>query len=118
LAWECAGLLVGDANEGAMARATERVRDLGGGWVVLDEAGEVAAELPLRIGATCSDLDVEETATLLDAVERALRSRGVGVERPLLALQTLSFTGMPALKLSFSGYADVLDRELVGLDPE
>lgn len=117
LTWERAGVLVVGTEEGAMARAAERVRELGGGWVVVDGGGEVTAELPLRIGATCSDLDVEETATLLGTVERALRAQGADVDRPLLALQTLSFTGVPTLKLSFSGYADVLNRKLVGLDP-
>ncbi|WP_336364166.1 adenine deaminase C-terminal domain-containing protein [Halalkalicoccus salilacus] len=117
ITWERAGVLVVGAEEEAMSRAAERVRELGGGWVVVDEGGEVTAELPLRIGATCSDLDLEETATLLGTIERALRSQGADVERPLLAVQTLSFTGVPALKLSFSGYADVLNRELVGLDP-
>lgn len=117
LTWERAGVVVVGADEDAMAAAAGRVRELGGGWVVIDERGEVAAELPLRIAATCSDLDPEETATLMGTVERAMRSQGVGVDRPLLALQTLSFPGVPALKLSFSGYADVLNRELVGLDP-
>ena len=36
----------------------------------------------------------------------------------MLALQTLTFPGVPALKMSFSGYADVFARETVGLSPE
>ncbi len=113
LTWERPGVAVVGADEASMALAAERVEEMGGGWVVAD--GEVVAEAPFRVGATCSDLDVEETATLLGAVESALRGRGVGIEKPLLAVQTLSFPGVPSLKLSFSGYADVLNREVVGL---
>ncbi|MDL5361465.1 adenine deaminase C-terminal domain-containing protein [Halalkalicoccus sp. NIPERK01] len=111
--WELPGVVVVGADETEMARAAARVEEMGGGWAVAD--GEVVAELPLRVGATCSDLDVGETATLFGTVESALRARGVGIDRPLLAIQTLSFPGVPALKLSFSGYADVKERELVGL---
>ncbi|MFC6904014.1 adenine deaminase C-terminal domain-containing protein [Halalkalicoccus tibetensis] len=113
LTWERPGVAVVGADEASMALAAERVAEMGGGWAVAD--GEVVAEAPFRVAGTCSDLDVEETATLLGAIESALRSRSVGVERPLLAVQTLSFPGVPALKLSFSGYADVLNREVVGL---
>lgn len=112
ITWERPGVVVVGADETAMGRAAARVEEMGGGWAVADE--EVVAELPLRVGGVCSDLDVEQTATLLGTIESALRSRGVGVENPLLALQTLSFPGVPSLKLSFSGYADVLNREIVG----
>ncbi|MCL7417216.1 MAG: amidohydrolase family protein [Halalkalicoccus sp.] len=113
ITWECPGVVVVGADETEMARAAARVERMGGGWAVAD--GEIVAELPLRVGATCSDLDVEETATLLGTIESALRSRGAGIDRPLLAVQTLSFPGVPSLKLSFSGYADIRARELVGL---
>lgn len=113
LTWERPGVAVVGTDETEMARAAARVEEMGGGWAVADDG--IVAELPLRVGATCSDLDVGETGTLLGTIESALRSRGVGVGRPLLAVQTLSFPGVPSLKLSFSGYADVRARELVGL---
>ncbi|WP_122090578.1 adenine deaminase C-terminal domain-containing protein [Halalkalicoccus subterraneus] len=113
LTWERPGVAVVGADEHEMARAAARVAEMGGGWAVADDG--IVAELPLRVGGTCSDLDVEETATLIGTVESALRARGVTVENPLLTVQTLSFPGVPSLKLSFSGYADVLDREIVGV---
>jgi adenine deaminase len=81
------------------------------------EDGEVLAELPTRVAWVCADLEVEETAKRYDAVETALRRLGADGDRPMLALQTLAFPGVPALKLSFSGYADVLNREIVGVTP-
>lgn len=113
ITWERAGVLVVGTDADSMASAAKRVRELGGGWVVVDDG--VLAEVPFHIGGTCSDRDIEETATLLGTVEDALYSLGASVDRPLTGLQTLTFPGVPALKLSLSGYVDVLNRELVGL---
>ena len=110
------GVLAVGENDEAMRTAVERVAEMGGGWAVVDE-GEVVAELPTRVAGVCSDLEVEETAKLYDAVESALRRLGADVERPMLAVQTMTFPGVPRLKFTFSGYADILNREVVGLPP-
>ncbi|PSP55037.1 adenine deaminase [Halobacteriales archaeon QS_1_67_19] len=127
--WETTGVLAVGANGGAMRTAVARVNEMGGGWAVVGDGGsgsdgssdssegEVVAELPTRVAGVCSDLEVEETAKLYSAVESAVERLGVDADRPLLALQTLTFPGVPKLKLSFSGYADILNRERVGLTP-
>jgi adenine deaminase len=112
--WEATGVLAVGANDADARAAVARVAEMGGGWAVVED-GEVLAELPTRVAGVCSDLEVEETAKLYDAVEAALRRLGADGDRPMLALQTLAFPGVPALKLSFSGYADILNREIVGL---
>ncbi|PSQ48216.1 adenine deaminase [Halobacteriales archaeon SW_6_65_15] len=112
--WETTGVLAVGANDADARAAVARVAEMGGGWAVVED-GEVLAELPTRVAGVCSDLEVEETAKLYDAVEAALRRLGADGDRPMLALQTLAFPGVPALKLSFSGYADILNREIVGL---
>jgi len=50
-------------------------------------------------------------------VSSALRELGARLEEPALILQALSFTGVPSLRMSFSGYEDVFARETVGTDP-
>jgi adenine deaminase len=112
--WETTGVLAIGTNDEDMRAAVSHVNEMGGGWAVV-EGGEVVAELPTRIAGVCSDLEVEETAKLYDAVESALRRFGADADRPMLAVQTLTFPGVPQLKFSFSGYADILDREVVGL---
>ncbi|WP_458187601.1 adenine deaminase C-terminal domain-containing protein [Haladaptatus sp. NG-WS-4] len=114
LTWELPGVVaVGSGDD--VRHAVAHVNDMGGGWAVVKD-GDVVAELPTRVGGVCSDLEVEETAKLYGAIGNALRRLGVDVERPMLALQTLTFPGVPSLKLSFSGYADIFAREIVGLD--
>lgn len=115
MTFESTGVLAAGASDGDIATAVERVVEMGGGYAVVRD-GESVADVPFRIGGCCSDLEVEETAKLVDAVEAAARGLGVTVEQPLLSLSTLSFVGVPAFKLTFSGYADVLNRTVVGLD--
>ena len=123
--WETTAVLAVGADDDAMAAAVERVADLGGGWAVVESGSETAsrdppevlAELPAPVAGVCADAPVEDVAAGMDAVEDALGRLGASGDRPLLALQTLAFPGVPALKLTVSGYADVLDRELVGLTP-
>ena len=114
--WETTGVVAVGADDEAMRTAVGRVNEMGGGWAVVEDE-EVVAELPTRVAGICSDLEVEETAKLYSAVESAVHRLGANVERPMLALQTLTFPGVPKLKLSFSGYADVPNREVVGLEP-
>ncbi|WP_227373623.1 adenine deaminase C-terminal domain-containing protein [Haladaptatus halobius] len=116
LVWEVPGVLAAGSGDD-MRRAVVHVNEMGGGWAVVRD-GDVVAELPTRVGGVCSDLEVEETAKLYGAIESALRTLGAEVERPMLALQTLTFPGVPSLKLSFSGYADIFSREVVGLRTE
>ncbi|WP_135852781.1 adenine deaminase C-terminal domain-containing protein [Halorussus salinus] len=116
LVWETTGVLAIGADDDEMRTAVERVAEMGGGWAVVDD-GEVVAELPTRVAGVCSDLEVEETAKLYDAVESGLRRLGADADRPMLAVQTMTFPGVPKLKFSFSGYADILNREVVGLTP-
>jgi adenine deaminase len=112
--WETPGLLAVGASDEALLSAARRLVEIGGGWVVLQD-GEPISELPMRIGAVCSDLEVQETAKLYAATTSACRTIGCHVERPLLSIQTLTFPGVPALKFGFRGYRDVLNREVLGL---
>jgi adenine deaminase len=116
LVWETPGVLALGSGED-LREAVAHVNEMGGGWAVVRD-GDVVAELPTRVAGVCSDLEVEETAKLYTAIESAFRSLGTDVERPMIGIQTLTFPGVPSLKLSFSGYADIFSREIVGLTPE
>jgi adenine deaminase len=114
--WQTPGLLAVGADEDAMRRALEDVVDMDGGWVVRGPE-TTRATFPTPIGARCADADLAESAAMLADVSAALRELGARLEEPALVLQALSFTGVPSLRMSFSGYEDVFARETVGLDP-
>ncbi|MFB6081739.1 MAG: adenine deaminase C-terminal domain-containing protein [Halanaeroarchaeum sp.] len=116
LTWETTGVLAVGTNDSDMHHAIATLEGLGGGWaVVADET--VVATHATPIGATCSRRPVEETADRYDAVDRALGDLGTTADRPMLGLQTLSFVGVPSLKIGFDGYADIRAGEVVGLTP-
>ncbi|MEE6210043.1 adenine deaminase C-terminal domain-containing protein [Salarchaeum sp. III] len=114
ITWETAGVLAVGTNDADMRTAADRLAELGGGWVVVDE-DEVVTELPAPLYGFCTTRDVTETEQHIGAVEEALRGLGATADRPFLALQTLTFVGVPSLKLTVDGYADVKNKETVGL---
>ncbi|ELZ18017.1 adenine deaminase [Haloterrigena salina JCM 13891] len=114
--WETPGLATVAADTADAVVAAERVAELGGGFAVARD-GAIVADLPTPVGATAADAPVEEVAAGVEALEATLRESGVGVADPLLTVQTLIFVGVPTLKLTASGYADVLGRSRVGLEP-
>ncbi|MFP4626651.1 MAG: adenine deaminase C-terminal domain-containing protein [Natronomonas sp.] len=102
------------SDDHAMASAAERIDEIGGGWVVVD-GGEITAEDSRPIAGAAPDRSIAEVRSSQRAVMDALH---VGRSDARVGLASLTFTGVPALKLSFTGYADVLNRDLVGLTPD
>ncbi|MDS0477021.1 adenine deaminase C-terminal domain-containing protein [Natrinema sp. 1APR25-10V2] len=114
--WQTPGVLAVGADEDAMRRAIADVVEVGGGWVVRD-AETSRVTFPTPIGARCADCDIAESAERVAAVTETLRELGARLDEPALILQALPFTGVPSLRMSFSGYEDVFERKTVGLDP-
>ncbi|TYL36097.1 adenine deaminase [Natronococcus pandeyae] len=115
--WEVPGLLTVAADTDDAVVAAEHVASMGGGFAVARD-GSVVADLAMPVGATAAEAPLPRVAEEFKILENALYELGTDIERPLLTLQTLTFLGVPTLKLTPSGYADVLDRSLVGLDLE
>jgi len=114
--WQTPGVLAVGADEDAMRRAIADVVEVGGGWVVRDsETARVS--FPTPIGARCADCDIAESAERVADVTETLRELGACLDEPALILQALAFTGVPSLRMSFSGYEDVFERKTVGIDP-
>lgn len=104
--------MVGVDDE-TIQKAGERVAELGGGWIVVDEEGH-RTELPLELAGLCADRAPKATSKGMDAVSQTMQELGVSVDSPLLAVATLSSVGVPSLKLPFSGYVDVLEGRVKG----
>ncbi len=115
--WEATGLVTVAADADDAVVAAECVASMGGGFAVARD-GEVVADLAMPVAGAAAELPPERFAAEFEALEEPLREAGVEIDRPLLTAQTLTFPGVPALKLTASGYADVLGRAVVGLEPE
>ncbi|ELY57675.1 adenine deaminase C-terminal domain-containing protein [Natronolimnohabitans innermongolicus] len=115
--WERIGLTTVAADPADAVVAARRVAELNGGFAVARD-GDVVADLELPVAGVASNAPLEDVADGYEALEDALRRGGVEIDDPLVTLETLTFPGVPALKLTPSGYADVLGQQVVGLDPE
>lgn len=112
--WEANNPVALGVSDGEIAFALDRVRALGGGAVVCAD-GRVLAEFPMPVAGVMSDATAEVAGRQIGEFQRAVRSLGSTLENPFLSLQTLSFTGLPWLRLTDRGLADIRRRELVSL---
>ena len=115
LTWDAGNLLVIGVSDREMALAANRLLDLGGGLVVA-AGDQILAEMPLAdhgtdIRATPARVDMRQ----IKALEQAFRTLGSGLERPFLTLQTFCFTGLPFIRLTDKGLADIRGKKVVSL---
>ena len=100
-------ILMGDDNA-SMAKAANRLKEIGGGMVIVDSASGEVHSLTLDIGGLMSSRDAES----LQSDSRALieRAHSMGVKREYEAFMSLAFLSLaviPKLKLTDAGLFDV-----------
>lgn len=95
-----------------MAAAVNRLRDLGGGFVVVRD-GAVLAELPLPIAGLMSDMRYEDVRAALLPLRQAAKSLGTTLAEPFLQVAFLPLPVIPHLKISDKGLVDVTRFELL-----
>ncbi|MBN2232477.1 MAG: adenine deaminase [Deltaproteobacteria bacterium] len=110
LNWEAYQPTVYGATEAEMATAVNRLIELGGGIVVV-RGTRVLAELPLPVGGVLGDLAIEEIEAREHLIVAALAELGSELDNPFFHYQTLSFTGLPFIRLTDRGIFDVRRRQ-------
>jgi len=105
-AWDASDIIVVGADDADMATAVNRIHDLQGGSVVI-ENGSILAELPLPIFGILSDLPMEEVAQKIETVKKAVTSLGVTFPDPLLTLITLTGAAIPYLRICEEGLVNL-----------
>jgi adenine deaminase len=106
LNWEAYQPTVFGASEAEMSLAFNRLLEIKGGIVIVLGL-KILAELPLPIGGICADLPLEEINRREKKIESALETLGSKLDNPFFHYQTLSFTGLPFLRLTDKGLYDV-----------
>jgi adenine deaminase len=114
VAHDAHNIVVVGIDDGDMARAVQRLGELGGGIVVL-EAGEVSAELPLPVAGLLADAPLAEVIEKSLACNDAARALGWSGATPFLTLSFLGLSVIPSLKITDRGLVDVDRFELVPL---
>jgi len=93
-------------NDEDMALAANRLREMGGGFVVV-QGGKVLAELALPIAGLMSDRTYEDVREALIPLRRAAKSLGTTLAEPFLQVAFLPLPVIPHLKISDKGMVDV-----------
>ncbi len=114
LSHDAHNIVVVGVDDAAMARAVGRLRELGGGIVVVEEQG-VRAELPLPVAGLLSDRPLAEVLEASRAINAAAAALGVTFPAPFQMLAFLALSVIPALKITDRGLVDVNRFELVPL---
>ncbi|MBW1889389.1 MAG: adenine deaminase [Deltaproteobacteria bacterium] len=112
--WDAACIIVAGTNAGDMADAVNRVHELQGGAVIIDQ-GEAIGELALPVFGLSAELPMETIAIRLKALHRALADRGVGFHDPLLTLITLTGAAIPFLRICEEGLVTLKNGKTVDL---
>jgi adenine deaminase len=100
-------ILMGDSNK-AMATAANKLREIGGGMVLVNEATGEVSSLTLDIGGLMSSRDAESLQR--DSRELIEKAHAMGVKREYEAFMSLAFLSLaviPELKLLDTGLFDV-----------
>ncbi len=114
VAHDAHNIVVVGMNDGDMVRAVERLGELGGGIVVVDD-GKISAELPLPVAGLLADAPLAEVIRQSLACNDAARALGWSGATPFLTLAFLGLSVIPSLKITDRGLVDVDRFELVPL---
>lgn len=105
-------VIVVGASDVECAVAANRLADLGGGFVVVDDE-KVIAEVPLRHGGTVSTEPFEILLAQLKTAKEAVASLGCPIESPFMILSFVGLAAVPELGLTELGLVDVATQEFV-----
>lgn len=117
VAHDAHNIVVVGVDDGDMARAVQRLSEIGGGTVVVEERG-IRAELPLPVAGLLSDAPLPEVVRASTACVDAARALGSVVSAPFQAMAFLALSVIPVLKITDRGLVDVERFELVPLATE
>ncbi|OPY81778.1 MAG: Adenine deaminase [Syntrophorhabdus sp. PtaU1.Bin153] len=114
LIWDTCNILTIGSNEADMRDAVNRLIELQGGTVIA-QRGTILHEFPMPVYGLIPLMTMEEVRARTRDLEEKMKAIGTSLERPFLTLQTIPFTGLPFLRITDRGIADIKDKKLVSL---
>jgi adenine deaminase len=112
--WDTGNILVVGSSEAEMATAVNRLIELQGGYVICS-GSETIFEFPMPIFGYIPECSMEEIRRKTKELEVRIAEIGSIIPRPFLTLQTIPFTGLPFLRITDKGLADIKNKKLVPL---
>jgi adenine deaminase len=115
IAHDAHNIVVVGVDDGDMQRAVQRLVELGGGEVVVEQRG-VRAELALPIAGLLSEAPLAEVLEASRACVAAAAKLGCEIPAPFQTMSFLALSVIPSLKITDRGLVDVDRFELVPLE--
>ena len=115
IAHDAHNIVVVGVDDGDMARAVQRLAEMGGGLVVIADRG-VQAELPLPVAGLLSDAPLDDVVDASRACVEAAEALGCTYPAPFQTLAFLALSVIPKLKITDRGLIDVDEFEVVTLE--
>jgi len=112
--WDCGDIIVVGADETDMALAVNRLKELGGGVVVI-AGGSIAAEIALPVGGVISTEPVETLADKFKRIQQTAARLGAKSPNFCLTIDTLPTPAIPFLRICSSGLFDLKENRFVSL---
>ncbi|MEH7334060.1 adenine deaminase C-terminal domain-containing protein [Neobacillus drentensis] len=104
-------ILIGK-NKQDMIYAFNRMKELGGGIVVMENA-EIVCELPLQLSGIMSEAPVEELMIQEKRLFKELAARGYSFSDPMYSLLFFSSTHLPYIRVTQQGMYDVMNKTVL-----
>jgi adenine deaminase len=117
VAHDAHNIVVVGVDDDDMARAVQRLVEIGGGIVAVESRG-VRAELPLPVAGLLSDAPLADVVAQSRACNEMAASFGWALATPFLTLSFLALSVIPKLKITDRGLVDVDRFEIVPLAVE
>jgi adenine deaminase len=114
IAHDAHNIVVVGVDDDDMQRAVQRLAEIGGGIVVVEDRG-VRAELPLPIAGLLSEDELPAVVETSCACADAAAALGCGLDAPFQTMAFLALSVIPSLKITDRGLVDVDRFEVVPL---
>jgi adenine deaminase len=112
--WDCGDLMAVGAGEADMARAVNRVREMGGGTVVC-AGGKIIAEIALPVAGLISTEPMEAIAAGFERIQKAASGLGAKSSDIRLTMAVLPTPAIPFLRICESGLFNLRENRFVDL---
>jgi adenine deaminase len=112
--WDSCNIFTLGSDEEDLKEAVNRLIDIQGG-ITISKHGKIIYEFPMPAFGLIPLVSMKEIAEKTKELARKLREIGATFEKPFLTIQTIPFTGLPFLRITDKGLADIKNRKLVPL---
>ena len=114
LIWDTCNILTIGSSEKEMRDAVNRLIDIQGGIVIIRN-GKVIYEFPMPVYGLIPLMTMKESMNKTLEFDEKMISIGTNLEKPFLTIQTISFTGLPFLRITDKGLVDIKNKQLMPL---